>query len=151
VADIAHTWRLSWCADYADWSNWVHDVFDNKEGANRLRRGCLDDTCIEIEELEFDRVTKEAGAEQDSVKRKKLYKQAEKTLTKVEVGYAPIYCNTRVVLVKPRLNLSFHEPGGQHIDTWTIDWKAKMRATGIRWSRWEGGQEAPMIVVCWEG
>ena len=55
LADMPHVWRLGWCADYADNNNWVHEVFNNDEGANRLRRGCLDDTCTEVEELEFDR------------------------------------------------------------------------------------------------
>jgi oligopeptide transport system substrate-binding protein len=132
LADMPHIWRLGWCADYADQNNWVHEVFNNEEGANRLRRGCLDETCTEVEELEFDKITKEAGAEQDPEKRKAMYRQAEQILTEEEAAYAPIYYYTRVALTKPWLKRTFQQIAGQHVDKWTIDWEAKKAATGIK-------------------
>ncbi len=129
LADMPHIWRLGWCADYADENNWVHEVFNNQEGANRLRRGCLDDTCTQVEELEFDKITAQAGAEQDPEVRKELYRQAEQILTEVEAAYAPIYYYTRVTVVKPWLNRTYQQLGGQHFDKWTIDWEAKKAAT----------------------
>lgn len=130
LADMPHIWRLGWCADYADENNWVHEVFNNSEGANNLRRGCLDENCTEVEELEFDRLTKEAGAEQDPVKRQELYKEAERQLSDVEAAYAPIYYYTNVRVTKPWLSRTFQNIGGQHFDKWTIDWEAKKTATG---------------------
>jgi oligopeptide transport system substrate-binding protein len=129
LADMPHVWRMGWCADYADENNWVHEVFNNTEGANRLRRGCLDDTCTEIEELEFDLTTKEAGAEQDPAKRLELYKKAEQLLSEEEAAYAPIYYYTTVNLTKPWLNRTFQLIAGDHVDKWTIDWAAKEAAT----------------------
>jgi oligopeptide transport system substrate-binding protein len=120
---------LGWCADYADENNWVHEVFNNTEGANRLRRGCLDDTCTEVEELEFDRITKQAGAEQDPATRVELYKQAEQILSEGEAAYAPIYYYTTVNVSKPWLTRTFQKLGGQHWDKWTLDWAAKQAAT----------------------
>jgi oligopeptide transport system substrate-binding protein len=129
LSDMPHIWRMGWCADYADQNNWVHEVFNNTEGANCLRRGCLDETCTQVEELEFDLLTKQASAEQDPEVRKDLYWQAEKQLSEVEAAYAPIYYYTRVVMVKPWLNRTFQQLGGQHFDRWTIDWQAKKAAT----------------------
>jgi oligopeptide transport system substrate-binding protein len=129
LADMPHVWRLGWCADYADQNNWVHEVFNNQEGANRLRRGCLDDTCTEVEELEFDQITKQAGAEQDPDTRLELYRQAEQLLSEEEAAYAPIYYYTTVNLTKPWLNRTFQLIAGDHIDKWTIDWEAKQAAT----------------------
>jgi ABC-type oligopeptide transport system substrate-binding subunit len=107
----------------------LHEVFNNSEGANRLRRGCLDDTCTEIEELEFDATTKAAGAEQDPAVRLELYKKAEMLLTEEEAAYAPIYYYSTVNVTKPWLNRTFQKLGGQHWDKWTIDWEAKQAAT----------------------
>jgi oligopeptide transport system substrate-binding protein len=131
LADMPHIWRLGWCADYADNNNWVHEVFNNEEGANRLRRGCLDDTCTEVEELEFDALTKAAGAEQDPDKRIEMYKQAEKLLSEEEAAYAPIYYYSGVNVAKPWLTRTFQKLAGQHWDKWTIDWEAKKMATGM--------------------
>jgi oligopeptide transport system substrate-binding protein len=130
LADMPHIWSLGWCADYADNNNWVHEVFNNEEGANRLRRGCLNNTCTEVEELEFDALTKAAGAEQDPDTRRTLYKQAEKILSEEEAAYAPIYYYSSVTLTKPWLSRTFQKLAGQHWDKWTIDWAAKQAVTG---------------------
>jgi len=129
LADMPEIWRMGWCADYADQNNWLHEVFNNTEGANRLRRGCLDDTCTEVESLEFDELTKAAGAEQDPAKRVEMYKQAEQILTEEEAAYAPIYYYATVGVTKPWLNRTFQMIGGEHFDKWTIDWEAKAAAT----------------------
>jgi oligopeptide transport system substrate-binding protein len=130
LADMPHVWRLGWGADYADQNNWVHEVFNNSEGANRLRRGCLDETCTEIEELEFDRLTKEAGAAQDPEARKEMYRRAEKILSEEEAAFAPIYYYSVVNLSKPWVTRTFAKLGGEHFARWTIDWEAKQEAIG---------------------
>jgi oligopeptide transport system substrate-binding protein len=128
LEDMPHVWRLGWCADYADQNNWVHEVFNSQEGANRLRRGCLDETCTETEELEFDKITKQAGQEQDPAKRAELYKQAEQILTDEEAAYAPIYYYSGINVNKPWVTRTYQKLGGQHWDKWTIDWEAKKAA-----------------------
>jgi oligopeptide transport system substrate-binding protein len=131
LSEMPHIWRLGWCADYADQNNWLHEVFNSAEGANYVRRGCLDDTCTEVEEHAFDRLTQEAGAEGDPERRKELYKRAEKLLTEEEAAYAPLYYSSKLLLVKPWLKLRFRQLGGLGIDKWTIDWEAKKAAIGV--------------------
>jgi oligopeptide transport system substrate-binding protein len=126
---MPHVWRLGWCADYADQNNWVHEVFNNQEGANRLRRGCLDATCTQVEPLEFDEITEQAGKLTDPEARKELYRQAEILLVEEEAAFAPILYYSRVNLNKPWLTRTYQELGGEHWDKWTIDWEAKKAAT----------------------
>ena len=129
LADMPHIWRMGWCADYADQNNWVYEVFNNEKGANRLRRGCLDDACTEVKEGAFDALTKAAGAEQDPARRLEMYRQAEKMLSEEEAAYAPIYYYSTVTLTKPWLTRTYQKLAGQHWDKWTIDWAAKQAAT----------------------
>jgi oligopeptide transport system substrate-binding protein len=130
LEDMPEIWRMGWCADYADQNNWVHEVFNSSEGANRLRRGCVDDVCTEVEPLEFDNITKQAGMEQDPAVRAELYKRAEYLLADEEAAYAPIYYYSQVNVTKPWLTRTYQLLAGQHWDKWTIDWEAKQAATG---------------------
>jgi len=129
LAEMPHVWRLGWCADYADQNNWVHEVHNCEEGANRLRRNCVDETCSACEPSEFDELTAQAGRETDPEVRKELYREAERILSEEEAAYAPIYYYTVVRLNKPWLNRTYQALGGEHWDKWTIDWEAKLEAT----------------------
>jgi oligopeptide transport system substrate-binding protein len=126
---MPQVWRLGWCADYADNNNWVHEVFNCEEGANRLRRNCVDATCSAVEPSEFDELTAQAGRETDPEVRLELYREAERILVEEEAAYAPIYYYTNPDLTKPWLNRTYQQLGGQHFDKWTIDWEAKQAAT----------------------
>ncbi len=130
LEEVPHVWRLGWCADYPDQNNWVHEVFNAEEGANRLRRNCVDETCTEVEPSEFDELTSQAAMTTDSEERKELYREAERILVEEEAAYAPIYYYTRVVLNKPWLERSYQALGGEHWDLWTLDWEAKQEALG---------------------
>jgi oligopeptide transport system substrate-binding protein len=126
---MPQVWRLGWCADYADNNNWVHEVFNCEEGANRLRRNCVDATCSAVEPSEFDELTAQAGRGTDPEVRLELYREAERILVEEEAAYAPIYYYTNPDLTKPWLNRTYQQLGGQHFDKWTIDWEAKQAAT----------------------
>lgn len=130
LADMPHIFALGWCADYLDQNNWVHDVFNNQYGMNRLRRGCLDDTCTQVEALEFDRLTEQAGAEQDPAVRKELYRRAEKILSDEEAAYAPLFYSTETSLAKPWLTRTHSGLGMDHWENWSIDTAAQMAARG---------------------
>jgi oligopeptide transport system substrate-binding protein len=130
LADMPHIFALGWCADYMDQNNWVHDAFNNQYGMNRLRRGCLDGTCTQVEPLEFDRLTEQAGAERDPEVRKKLYRQAEKMLVEDEAAYAPLAYSTEVSLAKPWLKRTYSGLGIAHWENWSIDTAAQMAARG---------------------
>lgn len=130
LADAPHIWRLGWCADYADENNWVHEVFNNQEGNNDLRRGCADATCTSATPAAFDDLTKAAQTEPDPAKRAEMYKEAERLLAADEVAYAPIYHYTTVNVTKPWLTRNYPLLGGEDFFNWTIDQAAKMAATG---------------------
>jgi oligopeptide transport system substrate-binding protein len=119
LEDMPHVWRMGWCADYPDENNWIHEVFNADEGANRLRRTSG----------KFDELTVQAGREQDPEVRKELYYEAEKILAEEEVAYAPIYVYTVVQVTKPWLTRDYPSLGGNNFYDWVIDWDAKLAAT----------------------
>jgi oligopeptide transport system substrate-binding protein len=126
LADMPHVWRLGWCADYADENNWVHEVFNADAGANRLRRGCQDDTCNDVVTSEFDDLTLQAQQSQDPAERAALYEQAEHILAVDEAAYAPIYHYTTVAVTKPWLDRNYPSVGPNDFFNWIIDQAAQM-------------------------
>ena len=130
LADMPHIWRMGWCADYPDENNWVHEVFNAEAGANRLRRGCVDDVCTEIELGLFDELTAQAMVEPDPAVRLELYYDAEVELSEVESAYIPIYVYARNSVTKPWLTRDYPLLGSNNFWEWEIDWAAKTAATG---------------------
>jgi len=130
LADMPHIYRLGWCADYLDQNNWVHEVFNSEAGSNRLRRGCLDPTCTNVEKLKFDELTEQGALESDPEKRKEIYKQAEYELSNVETAFAPIYFYTSVSLTRPYVTRTFLRDGYEEHHKWNIDMEAKQAAIG---------------------
>jgi oligopeptide transport system substrate-binding protein len=129
LADVPQIFRMGWCADYADENNWVYEVFNNDAGANRLRRGCVDDTCQEVVPQEFDNLTEEARSLQDPAERKADYTEAERLLSEVEAAYIPIYFYTINQVNKPYLTRYNPTVGANGWYEWKIDWAAKQAAT----------------------
>ncbi|MCJ7824984.1 MAG: peptide ABC transporter substrate-binding protein, partial [Anaerolineales bacterium] len=125
IDEVPHIFRMGWCADYADENNWVYEVFNADAGANRLRRGCVDDVCNEVVLQEFDNLTEQAKAEQDPAIRKELYTEAERLLSEVEAAYIPIYFYTSMTMTKPYLERTYPSVGNAAWYEWTIDWDAK--------------------------
>ncbi len=130
LAEMPHIYRLGWCADYPDQNNWVHEVFNAEAGSNRLRRGCVDDTCTEVVTSEFDDLTVAAGQSQDPAERIELYAQAEDILAMGEAAYAPIYHYTSMNVAKPWLSRHYPNVGSNDFYNWTIDMDAKLAAQG---------------------
>jgi oligopeptide transport system substrate-binding protein len=130
VEDMAHIWRLGWCADYADENNWVHEVFNADAGANRLRRNCEDPNCGSATMSKFDELTYAAQIEEDPAKRAEIYAEAEAILAGEEVAYAPIYHYTIVQVTKPWLTRNYPLIGGNDFFNWVIDMAAKTEAGG---------------------
>lgn len=130
IEEAPHVFRLGWCADYLDENNWVHEVFNAQAGANRLRRNCEDPNCGSATATEFDELTVEAQQLTDPAERSELYRQAEDILAFEEAAYAPIYHYTTVQVTKPWLERNYPPLGGNDWFNWTIDWEAKMEATG---------------------
>ncbi len=120
LEEVPHVWRMGWCADYPDENNWIHEVFNADEGANRLRRTSG----------EFDAITVQAGRSQDPDERAALYAQAEDMLARIEAAYAPIYHYTTVNVTHQWLTRDFPPLGAANWYDWTIDWDAKLEAQG---------------------
>ena len=127
LEDMPHVWRLGWCADYPDENNWVHEVFNPEQGANRPRLS-FDDPYVGDKIKEFSDTTIAAAHTQDPEERKALYKKAEKLLVDDIAAIAPIYYYTRVTVTKPWLKRHWHDT--PHFETWVIDWAAKKAAKG---------------------
>jgi oligopeptide transport system substrate-binding protein len=131
VEDVPHIFRLGWCADYPDENNWVHEVFNSSAGANRVRRGCVDPNCSEVQPTEFDETTVQAALEQDPEKRKALYREAERLLIEEETAIAPIYHYTFITLSKPWVTERYESNlAGSPMKDWKIDVEAQAEALG---------------------
>lgn len=128
IEEMPHIWRLGWCADYPDENNWVHEVFNADAGANRLRRGCVDDNCTEVVTSEFDDLTVQAAQSQDPAERAALYERAEDILAREEAAVAFIYHYTSVNVTHQWLTRNFPPLGANDFFNWVIDWDAKLAA-----------------------
>lgn len=113
--EMPHIWRLGWCADYPDENNWIHEVFNSDEGANRVR----------IDNADFNALTVAAGEAEDPAERAALYEKAEKMLAEDIVAYAPIYHYTTVNVTKPWLTRNFPPLGANDFYNWTLDVDAR--------------------------
>jgi oligopeptide transport system substrate-binding protein len=131
LADMPHVFRLGWCLDYPDENNWLHEVMNPEEGANRFRLSYDDPYVVDtstgktVGDLikEFSALTMQAGAEGDPDIRKALYKRAEKLASDEIAFYAPIYYYTRVVMIKPWLDRTFDDTN--HWAKWSVDVAAR--------------------------
>jgi oligopeptide transport system substrate-binding protein len=122
VEEMPHVWRMGWCADYADNNNWVHEVFNAEEGANRTRSV----------PGQFEELTKAAQVETDPDARKAIYKEAEQLLVEGEARMIPIYYYTTVQTTKPWVTYrTYGEIGGTSFFLWKIDYEAKKAALGM--------------------
>ncbi|RKX24668.1 MAG: hypothetical protein DRP47_11020 [Candidatus Zixiibacteriota bacterium] len=115
LEDVPHIFRLGWCADYPDENNWIHEVFNSDEGANRVR----------TDNAEFNELTVAAGTADSPEKRAELYEQAEKMFAEEMVAYAPIYHYTIVNVTQQWLTRNFPSLGGNDFYNWSIDEAAR--------------------------
>ena len=125
IEDVPHVFRLGWCGDYPHANNWMHEVFNTEEGANRIRLS-YDDPQVGDLVKEYDETTKAAqvAGEEEA---KALYKRAEQLLIDEIVGIPPIYYYTTVNVTKPWLHRSY-DPIQMSLFQWTLDMDAKMAA-----------------------
>ncbi|MFH1632483.1 MAG: peptide ABC transporter substrate-binding protein [Chloroflexota bacterium] len=115
VEDAPHIFRMGWCADYPDENNWIHEVFNSEEGANRTRSDNAD----------FNALTVAAGSADDPAERESLYEQAEKMFAEEMVAYAPIYHYTTVNVTHQWLTRNFPPLGANDFFNWTLDADAR--------------------------
>jgi len=125
IEDVPHVFRLGWCGDYPHANNWLHEVFNTEEGANRIRLS-YDDPQVGDLVKEYDETTKAAQVA-DEEEAKALYKRAEQLLVDEIVGIAPMYFYTTVNVTKPWLHRSY-DPIQLSLFQWTLDMDAKTAA-----------------------
>jgi oligopeptide transport system substrate-binding protein len=115
IEEVPHIFRLGWCADYPDENNWIHEVFNSDEGANRVR----------TDNADFNALTVAAGEAQDPAEREALYEQAEKMFAEEIVGYAPIYHYTAMNVTQSWVTRNFPPLGANDFYNWTVDEAAR--------------------------
>ena len=122
IEDVPHVFRLGWCGDYPHANNWMHEVFNPDQGANRIRLSPDDPQVGDLVKEYMETTT--AAQTAPEAEAKKLYKRAEKLLNDEIVGIAPIYYYTAVNVTKPWLTRSY-DPIKLHLFQWQLDWDAK--------------------------
>jgi oligopeptide transport system substrate-binding protein len=105
-----HVYRLGWCQDYPDASNFDRDVF----------RSDSDNNHTNFANEEYDRLVDEAMVETDTAKRLELYRQTEQILTYEDAAIIPIYWYTTVSVTKPYVNRTYSLTGHQRYEKWSF-------------------------------
>lgn len=108
--DPPQIWRLGWCSDYPDASNFLKDVFRSDSGNNHTKW---------VNE-EFDQLVDDAARETDEGKRKEMYLQAEDIFIEQESVIIPLYWYTRMELTKPYLTRTSGAGGQEAFEKWTM-------------------------------
>jgi oligopeptide transport system substrate-binding protein len=126
VEETFHIFRMGWCADYPDENNWVRQVFHYQEGANRVRRQCVDRNCTVLAgPAAFDRLVVQAAEEINPGTRAELYALAENILAREQVVAAFIFHHGENVITKSWLSRDFPLMGGANWSDWVLDWAVK--------------------------
>ena len=128
LEEVPHIWRMGWCADYPDENNWIHEVFNSDEGANRVRHDNAD----------FNALTVAAALAEDPAERIALYEQAEKMFAEEMVAYAPIYHYTAVNVTQPWLTRNYPPLGANDFYSWVL-------GEGRTTLHWNWGTEPPTL------
>jgi oligopeptide transport system substrate-binding protein len=109
--DPPQVWRLGWCYDYPDASNFARDVFRSDSGNNHTKW---------VNE-EYDQIVDQAAFETDEQVRHDLYVEAEKLLVEEEAAIIPIYWYTNMDLTKPYVTRTFGTGGQEAFEKWSIN------------------------------
>ena len=105
-------YRLGWCTDYPDANNWLLDGFHPEKSPNFSH----------WKNTEFAELTERAQYESDPKVRQLLYREAEEILNVKEAAIIPLYFDTAIYLVKPRIKNWYHMAfGGQRPRDWKLD------------------------------
>jgi oligopeptide transport system substrate-binding protein len=109
--DSPQVWRLGWCTDYPDASNFDKDVFRSDSANNNT----------EWVNEEYDALVDEAALETDLQARHDLYVEAEQILVDQDAAIIPIYWYTGVDVTKPYVNRTFGRGGQEAFWKWSME------------------------------
>ncbi|MFQ5611218.1 MAG: peptide ABC transporter substrate-binding protein [Anaerolineae bacterium] len=109
--DPPQVFRLGWCDDYPDASNFARDVFRSDSGNNHTE--WINET--------FDELVDQAAFETDLATRHDLYVEAERILVEEDAAIIPIYWYTAVEVTKPYISRTYGKGGQQAFEKWSIN------------------------------
>ena len=107
--DTPQIYRLGWCFDYPDASNFLFDVWHTSTNP----RGNWSNA-------EYDALVDEARTLQDVEARRELYAQAENIISNTEAGLINVYYYTSLSLTQPWVNRTYSQLGNQYFEKWSI-------------------------------
>jgi oligopeptide transport system substrate-binding protein len=109
--DPPQIFRLGWCGYYPDAANFGASVFQTNAPDNFTRWSSP----------QFDQVIQTAARETDAVKRRNLYRSAEKVLIEDNAVIIPLWWSTRATLTRPTLKRTFAITDGyERLETWAL-------------------------------
>ncbi len=118
-AETPQVWRLGWCMDYPDASNFEDDA---KSGgsANPVGDDGKPSGGLMWKNDEFESLLETALSEKDSAKRIDEYAQAEDILVNKDAVMAPLYWYTSMQLVKSNVDRTYSVLGGvEALNKWS--------------------------------
>src|SRR5207244_4035706 len=101
-SDAPALYRLGWCQDYADASNFLKDVFHTGSSQNYGK----------FSNADYDKLVDDAAKLTDNAKRLDMYRKAEDILVAKDAAIIPIYWYTRASMTKPYVTRTFSVGSG---------------------------------------
>ncbi|MBI4790189.1 MAG: peptide ABC transporter substrate-binding protein [Chloroflexi bacterium] len=109
--DPPQVFRLAWCGYIPDAGDFVGSVFRGGTTYNYTRWSSL----------ALDQTVDAAARETDLVKRKALYRAADKMLVEENVAIVPLWWATRATLTRPGVQRTFAVTDGyERLETWAV-------------------------------
>ncbi len=109
--DPPQIFRFGWCAYYPDAANFTGSVFHSASAENYTR----------WQSAAFDQTVDNAARDTDMLKRRALYRAAEKRLVEDDAVIIPLWWSSRATLTRPNLKRTFAVTDGyEQLDTWSL-------------------------------
>lgn len=110
--DPPQIFRFGWCAYYPDAANFTESVFHSASAENYTR----------WKNATFDQITDNAARDTDMLKRRALYRAAEKRLVEDDTVIIPLWWSSRATLTRPNLKRTFAITDGyEQLETWSLE------------------------------
>jgi oligopeptide transport system substrate-binding protein len=117
--DTPQIFRSGWNLDYPDANNFTFEVTASGGYDNPIHDGGEKGGLHWYNE-EFEKIVREAAAEQDPQERIEKYAEAENILVWEDAALIPLYWYTSVSVTKPHIVRTYSNIGMQHIEKWDI-------------------------------
>lgn len=117
--DAPHIYRMGWCQDYPDASNFLLDVWG--DGGSGTLRSKWNSTEKGTQQTEFQSLIQEAMVLEDTAARLELYAQAEQILSYEDPPLANIYWYTTVQMTKPFVTRTYELYGQPAFEKWSFN------------------------------